>query len=202
MKKFLLVGLLLLAAPSSAAAAPCKASFKVLHDDRIGAAELPAGNYSITLGPNADLNCYSASQLFTRFLQDWDGNLPGGWSVAAQGSGKAAFRKGGVLGFSVAKGAKEEQAEPTSGVLCPGTFTVNSTSLVGPLRFRKGPYLLYLPPLSALSCNRASVLFTRFLGNGGTLPSPWQVKAQSATFYKPDHPQRSAFRVESLGGAG
>lgn len=199
MKKFLLVGLLLLVAPSSASAASCPASFKVLHDDRIGAAELPAGNYSITLGPASELNCYSASQLFTRFLQDYDGNLPGGWSVAAQGKGKAAFRKGGALGFSVAKGAVEEKAEPTSGVLCPGTFTVNSSSLVGPLTFRKGPYLLYLPPLSALSCNRASVLFTRFLGNRGALPSPWRVTPQTATFYKPAHPQRSAFRVESLG---
>jgi hypothetical protein len=162
---------------------------------------LPAGNYAITLAPQSDLNCYAASQLFTRFLEDYDGNLPGGWSVVAQGSGKAAFKQGGKLGFSVAKGGREEEEESTLGVLCAGTFTVNSNARVGSLSFPKGGYLLYLPPLSALSCNRASVLFTRFLGAGGILPSPWKLTAQTATFSKPAHPQRSAFRVEPLAGA-
>lgn len=184
----------------SASAAGCP-SFKVLHNDRIGAASLPAGNYTIMPNAQAGLNCYAASQLFTRFLEDYDGNLSDGWSVVAQGSGKAAFKRGGILGFSVTKGGKEESAEPTLGVLCSGTFTVNNSAQVGPLTFRKGGYLLYLPPLSALSCNRASVLFTRFLGAGGMLPSPWKVTAQTATFYKPAHPQRSAFRVEPLAGA-
>lgn len=206
MRKLALVPLLALAlvalgGAGQALAAGCP-SFKVLHNDRIGPASLPAGNYTITLGSRADLNCYSASQLFTRFLEDYDGNLPGGWSVSAQGTGKASFRKAGVLGFSVAKGGKEENVEPTLGQLCPGTFTVNATAKVGPLTFRRGGYLLYLPPLSALSCNRASVLFTRFLGSGGTLPSPWKVTAQTATFFKPAHPRRSAFRVEPLGGVG
>lgn len=185
----------------SASAAGCP-SFKVLHNDRIGPASLPAGNYTIMPNAQAGLNCYAASQLFTRFLEDYDGNLPGGWSVAAQGSGKASFKKGGMLGFSVTKGGKEEKEESTLGVLCPNTFTVNSNAPVGPLTFRRGGYLLYLPPLSAISCNRASVLFTRFLGAGGMLPAPWKLTAQTATFFKPAHPQRSAFRVEPIAGAG
>jgi hypothetical protein len=196
----LALALLAIGGAGSASAAGCP-SFKVLHDDRIGPASLPAGNYTIMPNAQAGLNCYAASQLFTRFLEDYDGNLPGGWSVVAQGSGKASFRKGGFLGFSVTKGGKEENAEPTLGVLCPNTFTVNSNAPVGPLTFRKGAYLLYLPPLSAISCNRASVLFTRFLGAGGILPSPWKLTPQTATFYKPAHPQRSAFRVEPLAGA-
>jgi hypothetical protein len=204
-KKLALVAALLatglLAGASSASAAGCP-SFKVLHNDRIGAAVLPAGNYTVTVGRSSGLSCYSASQLFTRFLSDYDGALPGDWTAVAQGSGKASFRKGGALGFSVAKGGKEEKEESSLGELCPGTFTVNSSSRVGPLLFRKGGYLLYLPPLSALSCNRASVLFTRFLGAGGMLPSPWKVTARTATFYKPAHPQRSAFRVEPLAGVG
>lgn len=193
--------LLAIAGAGSASAAGCP-SFKVLHADRIGPASLPAGNYMITPNAQAGLNCYAASQLFTRFLEDYDGNLPGNWSVVAQGSGKAAFKIGGLLGFLVAKGGKEEDVEPTLGVLCPGAFTVNATSRVGPLSFRNGGYLLYLPPLSAISCNRASVLFTRFLGAGGMLPAPWKVTAQTATFFKPAHPQRSAFRVEPIAGAG
>jgi hypothetical protein len=204
-KKLVLVlslatALLAFGGAGSASAAGCP-SFKVLHNDRIGPASLPAGNYTITPNAQAGLNCYAASQLFTRFLEDYDGNLPGGWSVAAQGSGKAAFKKDGLLGFLVAKGGREENAEPTLGELCRGTFTVNATSRVGVLSFRRGGYLLYLPPLSAISCNRASVLFTRFLGTGGTLPAPWKVTAQTATFFKPAHPQRSAFRVEPLAGA-
>jgi hypothetical protein len=191
--------LLTLGGAGSASAAGCP-SFKVLHNDRIGPAVLPAGNYTIAVGPQSDLNCYSASQLFTRFLEDFDGNLPGGWSVVAQGSGKAAFKQGGTLGFSVAKGGREEKEESTLGALCPNTFTVNSNAPVGPLTFDKGVYLLYIPPLSAISCNRASVLFTRFLGAGGMLPSPWKLTPQTATFYKPAHPQRSAFRVEPLAG--
>ncbi|HEX6602571.1 MAG TPA: hypothetical protein VF030_08000, partial [Solirubrobacterales bacterium] len=58
------------AAPASAATCP---SFKVLHNDRIGAASLPAGSYTLTT--DTGLSCQAASQLFARFLQDWDGNL-------------------------------------------------------------------------------------------------------------------------------
>jgi hypothetical protein len=197
----LAVALFAIGGAGSASAAGGCPSFKVLHDDRIGPASLPGGNYTIMPNAQAGLNCYAASQLLTRFLEDYDGNLPGGWSVVAQGSGRASFKKDGFLGFSVTKGGKEENAEPTLGVLCPNTFTVNSNAPVGPLTFRRGAYLLYVPPLSAISCNRASVLFTRFLGAGGTLPSPWKLTPQTATFYKPAHPQRSAFRVEPLAGA-
>jgi hypothetical protein len=193
--------LLAIGGAGSAVAAGCP-SFKVLHNDRIGPASLPAGNYTIMPNAQAGLNCYAASQLLTRFLEDYDGNLPGDWAVSAQGTGKASFKKGGFLGFSVAKGGKEE-GESTLGKLCPNPFMVNASAQVGPLFFGRGNYLLYLPPLSALSCNRASVLFTRFLGGPlGQLPSPWQVTAQTATFFKPAHPQRSAFRVEPLAGAG
>jgi hypothetical protein len=59
---------------TKAAAAGCP-TFEVLHDDRIGAASLPAGTYSLT-SDDAGLSCKAASQLFARFLEDWDGNLP------------------------------------------------------------------------------------------------------------------------------
>jgi len=35
----------------------------------------------------------------------------------------------------------------------------------------------------------------------GTLPFPWRLKNQTATFYKPAHPERSAFRIEPIAGA-
>jgi len=184
----------------SAAAATCP-SFKVLHDDRIGAASLPAGNYEVTVSDG--LSCAASSKLFARFLSDWDGNLPKPWRVTAEGSGKATF-KGGSLSFSVrrAEGGEGGGGGNTElGKLCPGTFTVNAGSDVGPLYFAKGDYLVYIPAKSAITCRRASVLFTRFLAApGGTLPFPWRVKTQTATFYKPAHPLRSAFRIEPEDG--
>lgn len=187
----------------SAAAAGCP-SFRVLHDDRIGAANLPAGNYSVTPSTASGLSCSAASKLFTRFLEDYDGVLPGGWRVIPQGTGKASFAKGTQPGFTVERSGGEEGGNnPSLGRLCPGTFSVNTTTVVGPLRFTKGQFLLYVPARSLISCRRASVLFTRFLAQpGGMLPSPWRVLNQTATFYKPAHPLRSAFRVEPLNGSG
>jgi hypothetical protein len=188
---------------SSAAAAGCP-SFRVLHDDRIGPAVLPAGNYTVTVAPSSGLTCPAASKLFTRFLEDFDGALPSPWRVSAQGSGKASFTQGGKAGFSVARSSAGGGGGGNNelGALCRNTFTVNSNVVLGPLTFRKGQYLLYLPPRSGISCNRAAVLFTRFLGSpGGRLPFPWRLQNQTATFYKPEHPARSAFRVEPAAGA-
>jgi hypothetical protein len=185
------------AGPASAASCP---SFKVLHDDRIGAVSLPAGNYEVTV--SAGLSCSASSKLFARFLSDWDGSLPKPWRATAEGSGKATFTGGG-LSFSVRLGAGGGGGGGNTelGRLCSGTFTVNAGSEVSPLFFAKGEYLLYIPARSAITCRRSSVLFTRFLAApGGMLPVPWQVKPQTATFYKPAHPLRSAFRVEPASG--
>jgi hypothetical protein len=178
-------------------------SFRVLHNDQIGPAVLPAGTYAITPSASSGLSCQRASALFTRFLEDYDGRLPGGWSVASQGSGKAAFARGGQTGFSVARtgGGEEEGGNPELGRLCPGSYTVNHTTVVGPLRFTQGKFLVYIPARSLISCRRASVLFTRFLAQpNGRLPFPWRVTNQTATFYKSAHPLRSAFRIEPLSG--
>ncbi|MGN6257049.1 MAG: hypothetical protein ACTHN3_04760 [Solirubrobacterales bacterium] len=185
------------AAPASAATCP---TFRVLHDDRIGPAGLPAGSYEVTVEPG--LGCQDASQLFARFLEDYDGVLPKPWRVVAEGSGKASFTRGGLPGFSVARVEGASNGGNTLlGKLCSGTFTVNAGSRVGPLFFPKGQYLIYLPQGSGIACRRASVLFTRFLAApGGTLPFPWRVLEQTATFYKPAHAQRSSFRIEPLNG--
>lgn len=183
----------------TAAAAGCPA-FRVLHDDRIGAAVLPAGSYEVTVSDG--LSCAASSRLFARFLSDWDGNLPKPWRLKAEGSGKATFT-GGSLSFSVrlTSGGGGGGNNPAIGKLCPGTFTVNAGSDVGPLFFAKGDYLVYIPAKSAITCRRASVLFTRFLAApGGTLPYPWRVANQTATFFKSVHPLRSAFRIETENG--
>lgn len=199
--------LLLLALGSSSASAAGCPSFRVLHNDRIGPAVLPAGPYTLTPAAGSGITCPMASQLFARFLEDYDGVLPSPWRVVAEGSGRASFRRGGQLGFSVARngggGGGGGGNNPQIGKLCPGTFTVNASTSVGALFFRKGPYLIYLPSGSNMPCRRATGLFTRFLGQpGGRLPFPWRLKNQTATFYKPEHPVRSAFRIEPANGAG
>jgi uncharacterized membrane protein len=184
-----------------ATAATCPA-FKVLNNDRIGAASLPAGTYSITT-EGAGLTCSAASKLFARFLADYDGNLPAPWKVVPQGSGKASFTRATQAGFSVARtgGSEEGGSNPLIGKPCPNTFTVNASAKVGPLSFPRGKYLLYQPPGTGITCNRAAVLFTRFLSiSGGQLPFPWKVRSQTATFYKSSNPTRSAFRVEPFAG--
>ncbi len=196
----------LAARPAPAAATPTTCpGFRVLHDDRIGAAVFPAGTYTVTLQAS-NLTCRSSAGLFARFLEDYDGVLPKPWTVANEGPGKASFlRNGTVPGFAVEQtgnGGEEGGANPALGKLCPGTFTVNSTTVVGPLRFTKGAFLIYLPAGSGITCSRAAVLFTRFLGAGGKLPPPWKLSSQTATFYKPASPTRSAFRIEPLSGAG
>jgi hypothetical protein len=200
------LALVALGGASSASAATCP-SFKVLHNDRIGAAVLPAGTYSVTTDEFQDrgISCQEASRLFARFLQDWDGNLPNSWLVRAEGTGKASFGRPAIpespVGFSVRRTGGGGGGNSEIGRLCPGSFTVNAGSDVGPLYFAKGSYLLYIPARSAITCRRASVLFTRFLAQpGGMLPTPWQVKTQTATFFKPAHPLRSAFRVEPAQG--
>ena len=207
-----LVGLMALALASGARLAsaalptpiapPTCAGFRVLHADRIGAAAFLAGTYAITL-EDPSLTCRSSAELFAEFLEAYDGVLPAPWKVTAEGSGQAAFLRAGGPGFSVTLTRKGEEGgkSPDLGTLCKQPFTVGST-VVGPLRFTKGRFLIYLPAGSGITCNRASVLFTGFLGTGGELPPPWKVINQTATFYKPSNPTRSAFRIEPLNGSG
>jgi hypothetical protein len=62
----------------------CPGTFRVLHNDQIGAMKLPAGSYTITLASHntPGLDCASASHDFTYFLNnDWAGNLPHPWKM-------------------------------------------------------------------------------------------------------------------------
>lgn len=187
------------AAAPSASAATCP-NFRVLHNDRIGAVNLPAGNYTLTTEESSGLSCGQASQLFARFLQDWDGNLPGNWRAVAQGTGKAAFVRGNRTAFRVVRSSGGGGGNNNRvGRLCPLPFTVNAEMTVGPLFFEAGSYRIYRPAGSGITCRRAAVLFTRFLGQpGGRLPFPWRVANQTATFFKPAHPVRSSFRIDSV----
>ncbi len=74
--------------------------FRVLHNDRIGKLNLPAGSYDVTVLNGDKLSCAQSSKLFAKFLQDWDGVLPKPWILQVN---KKTFRrgKGSDIGFSV-----------------------------------------------------------------------------------------------------
>ena len=78
----------------------CPGTFRVLHNDRIGALRLPKGRYTITLLSLTGPSCGRASTLFTNFLDnDFAGILPRPWGLDPQ---TGTFRRGAAnYGFRV-----------------------------------------------------------------------------------------------------
>jgi hypothetical protein len=183
--------LVAMAAPSRADAArvQCAGTFRVLHDDHIGRLALPRGNYRITILASGMPSCAQASALFTRFLEDYDGVLPGSWRV---GVANSTFVRAPGVGFHVARvgggGGGEEEREAGGGgrhggLFCPSTFRVLGNDRIGQLRLAKGPYWIVLLQRRGLTCTQASTLFTRFLQDfNGVLPAPWILEPHTASF--------------------
>lgn len=167
----------------------CPNYFHVLHNDQIGKLKLPEGEYRITLIAAGRLTCERASELFSKFLQDWDGDLPGRWRVDVP---TATFSKSRRIGFRV-KQAEGPAPNPNHGgrhpgrgeERCPGTFRVQHNDRIGKLKLPEGNYRLTLLQKKGLTCQRASKLFTKFLEDfDGDLPGRWRVDSQSGEFRK------------------
>jgi len=178
----------LMAAGRADAASNCPNTFRVLHNDHIGKLSLRKGNYRITVVNKNKLSCQKASNLFTKFLTDFDGNLPDGWIVKAR---QSAFVKTGnrQKGFSVRRigsGDRGGGRHPARGEkICPGTFQVQHNDHIGRLELPKGPYTITVIKKRRISCERATNLFARFLQiPSGDLPGGWRLKAPSGTFLK------------------
>lgn len=188
---------LALAAPAAAQTttpATCP-TFTVLHDDRIGALRLPAGPYTITVRTPATLSCAQASSLFTRFLQDFDGNLPGGWRVDARSS---SFRRSGQA-FSVAPAAAPTPTPtpPPFDGRCPGTFQVLHDDRIGALEVPAGQYTIDLLSDGRFGCRQAARRLARFLRDyDGVLAGRWRLDPQTATFTRGR--RGPAFRIEPV----
>jgi uncharacterized spore protein YtfJ len=179
----------------------CPGTFQVLQDDHIGTFVVPSGHYLITLLSVGRITCSKAAAYLARFLDDFDGVLPTPWVLDPE---TGSFMRGARnVGFRI-----KELAGPTvphgggsgtypSGRRCPDTFRVLNNDSIGKLRLRKGSYRITLVN-HGLSCQRAAQLFRSFLQNfQGTLPSPWRLAVQTATFTR--GASRSAgFRVKAL----
>jgi hypothetical protein len=80
----------------------CAGTFRVLHNDQIGAMKLAAGRYTIKLASHntPGLNCKVASNEFAYFLDnDWNGVLPRPWKMNV--AAKSFYMTTPSDGFSV-----------------------------------------------------------------------------------------------------
>lgn len=177
-----------LVAPAAASAAPesCPSTFTVLHDDRIGSFQVPAGHYQLTTLDSSRLSCAAAADAFRRFLEDWDGRLPAPWkldpaSSTFTASGGAGFRIAQVTSPSGGGGGRH----PATGVLCPGVFRLTRAENIGSFRIPAGEYTVTLLSHEPLSCARAMSLFGRFLSDfDGRLPRPWFLDPLTGAFLR------------------
>ena len=138
----------------------------MLHDDHVGRLSLPRGRYRITILASGRPSCAQSSALFTRFLEDYDGILPGGWRVAAASS---TFLRAPGVGFHVAPapgataGAATKKREQGGGgrhplngsSFCPAPFRVLHNDRIGALRLAKGDYWIVLLQRRGLNCAQA-----------------------------------------------
>jgi hypothetical protein len=161
----------------------CRAPFHVLGNDQIGALSVRAGYYRIVRLSTYSVSCTRASRLFTQFLQDFDGDLPGGWVLVPD---EAGFIKGSFYqGFRIEPWSGPRPPHPTPGPSrCPGTFQVLHDDVIGPLAFPAGQYRLgILRGSQGLTCSGISSLFRQFLDDpSGRLPSPWVIDPETGMF--------------------
>lgn len=172
-----------------AATVSCPGTFQVEHNDRIGNLSLPGGAYHIRA---TSVSCAAASQLFTQFLNDWDGRLPGGWRTKAQGFGRGTFTGPRGQAFSVQRAGGGTGG---NGLVCSQRFVLAQNDRIGPLVLKKGRYIINrLGPLSP-TCAQDTALLQGFLMDfDGVLPNGWVLLAQDGAFVRGS--TTYGFRVE------
>ena len=180
---------LALAPSASAAEATCPGTFQVLHNDRIGAMQLPAGAYTITVLDSATMGCTEAAHLLSQFLEDWDGRLPRPW-VATSSTRTFTAGRNSTVGFRVTPGeptppTPPNPPHPPSSRVCAGYFTVLHNDRIGSFSIPRGQYRITLLGYAGVSCSQASTLFARFLQDfDGVLPRPWFLDPSTGSFMK------------------
>lgn len=162
-------------APARTATTTCPGTFTVLHNDHIGAVAFPAGQYQVATN---QLSCATASQLFSRFLEDYDGVLPAPWQLV-----------GNIRRFQKAGTATEFQVTPLaapkpSSTTCPGTFAVLHNDHIGAMSVPAGRWQITLLSTKGLSCAQAASQLATFLDYdwSGNLPKPWTMNVATRTF--------------------
>ena len=183
------LALLAHAVPSAAATAQassaCPGTFSVLHDDRVGSMAVPRGSYSVR---TTGVSCASASTLIGRFLADFDGALPGGWTTAATGIGFV----NSASGTTIALGPPQR---PNVRRGCPGTFTVQHDDRIGSLNLPAGAYVIQPRRMSCAAASRQLAFFL-FHDFAGRLPAGWTLNVAARRFSR----GRASFTVTRARG--
>jgi hypothetical protein len=198
---------LLATSASALAQAPaptqCTASFHVLHNDRIGSMQLPAGAYQLKTN---ELTCAKASALFAEFLKDYNGVLPKPWRYTAGSPGQGQFIRGnGAQGFAATR-TGDVPAVPAGSaaagggihgdLACPGAFEVLHNDRIGRLSVPKGEYRVTLLG-GNISCGTADSLFARFLRDrDGKLGGGWVVLPATGEFVSGS--THNGFQIEPI----
>jgi hypothetical protein len=186
-----------LVTPGQAATVKCPGTFQVLHNDRIGKLSLPGGPYNITA---SGVSCGTASQLFTQFLDDWDGRLPGGWKTVVRGVGNGGFTGPRRQSFNVQRAGGGGGG---GSLVCSQRFVLTQNDRIGPLVIKKGRYILdRLGPLSP-TCSQAISLLQQFLMDfDGVLPNGWVLLPDDGTFVKGSVSYGFRLEPDPSGGGG
>jgi hypothetical protein len=163
----------------------CPGTFTVLHNDRVGQMAVPRGAYAVRA---TGVSCKNAAKLIARFLDDFDGVLPGRWTTAANGVGFT----NPVTGAAIALNTPSRPAGPGS---CRGTFRVEHSDRIGALRLPAGAYVIRT---KRMSCAAASREFAYFLYHdfAGRLPSGWTLNVPARRFSQ----GAASFTVTRAGG--
>ncbi len=189
-----------LISPSQAATVKCPGTFQVLHNDRIGKLSLPGGPYNITA---TGLACTTASQLFTQFLNDWDGRLPGGWKTIVRGVGRGGFTGPRGQSFNVQRAGGGGGGGGGGSLVCSQRLVLTQNDRIGPLVIKKGRYILdRLGPLSP-TCSQAMSLLQGFLMDfDGVLPGGWVVLPDDGSFVRGSVSYGFRLEPDPSGGGG
>jgi hypothetical protein len=200
------IAALVFALPSSASAAEadCPGTFQVVHNDRIGSMQLPAGPYVITVLDTETMGCTEAAHLLSQFLEDWDGRLPRPW-VASVSTRTFTAGRGSTVGFRVRPSSGPTPPQPPSSRVCPSWFQVLHNDSIGDFSIPRGRYRITLLGYRGVTCSQASTLLARFLQDwDGVLPPPWLLDPSTGSFMKGS--RHVGFRIKPYvpdgGGAG
>ncbi len=169
----------------------------MLHNDRIGSFQVPAGAYTIQLLAHGNLSCAQATGRLSAFLQDFDGRLPAPWvldpttGTFLRGSANSGFR---IAPATTPNGGGGGGGTHPAGRLCPGTFRVLHDDRIGSLRLNAGRYRVTLAASRRPSCAAASQQLARFLQRG-QVTRPWRLNTTTATFSRPSG---AGFRIKPV----
>jgi hypothetical protein len=167
----------------------CPGNFTVLHNDKIGALNLKAGQYQII---TKGLYCWFDASKLAYFLDyNESGKLPTPWTIDVammkiQRSTNHWFRLK-YLGNSGGGGHSHAGL-----VRCSKTLSVTTPGILAGMDFPKGSYYVNVAP--GTTCTGAGTLFNSWL-TAGAVSNSWKVDSQTATFTL----NSKSFQIEPVG---